>query len=407
MKSSRIYYGWWIVVASVLGLMVCNGPVIYTFTIFIPPLVEEFGWGRGDISLATTFHLIANALAMPFAGKLVDSYGVRRVLVPSILIWGIGVAMVGAIPASLLALYAIFVFIGIVTSGASPLPYGRAIASWFDRRRGLALGLAMSGTGLGTLMMPILAQHLIDGYGWRLAFTAIGALVIAVALLFVIPLMRDKPAPDSTDAPLDSAPPGMSVAASLRTKQFRLMGIAFFLVAMTVVGTAAHLFPLLVDRGMAPGTAALSVSVLGVTLLLGRIWAGYLMDRFFAPYVAIGFIFGPIIGCILLASGASGPLAFVAAVGIGLGIGAEVDFIAYLISRYFGLKSFGSLYGYLFGAFLVGGGIGPPLMGYAHDLWGTYTYVLTLFAVLPVGACLLLSRLGPYPQPEAAMQKAS
>ena len=241
-----------------------------------------------------------------------------------------------------------------------------------------------------------------------MAFAGIGTLIFAVGILIVIPLFRDTPeelglTPDNlpTDPQTAGVHPtttsGLTSVAALRTRQFWLMATAFSVVAMTVVGTAAHLFPLLIDRGIAPGTAALGVSVMGLTLIFGRVWAGYLMDRHFAPHVAIGFICGPIAGCLLLAGGAGGPFAFVAAVGIGLGIGAEIDIIAYLISRYFGLKSFGVLYGYLFGAFLIGGGIGPPLMGYGHDLWGTYAFVLYAFAVVSILACVLLSMLGPYP----------
>lgn len=259
MKSSRIFYGWWIVVASILGLMVGNGPVVYTVTVFIPPLVDEFGWGRGDISMSVTFHTVANAIAMPIAGKLVDKFGARRVLAPSILVWGIGVGLISMIPGSLWALYAMFLLLGIVTSGATPLPYGRAISSWFNRRRGLALGLGMAGTGLGTLILPIFSQQLIDAYGWRMAFAGIGTLIFGVGILIVIPLIRDTPeelglTPDNL--PVDpqtvgarpATTPGPTSSAALRTRQFWLMAAAFSIVAMTVVGTAAHLFPLLIDR---------------------------------------------------------------------------------------------------------------------------------------------------------------
>ena len=407
MNSPRVFYGWWIVAATVAGLMVCNGPVIYSMTVFIPPLIDEFGWGRGDISLALTFHLLANAIVMPIAGTLVDRFGARRVLTPTILAWGLGIALISIIPGSLWALYAIFFILGIITSGATPLPYGRAISAWFNRRRGLAIGVGMSGTGLGTLLLPVLSQQLIEGFGWRLAFAGIGALIFAVGVFIVIPLFRDTPEESGltadnlpVDQQLDSnlqiTPPGVTAKAALRMREFWIMAFAFPAVAMTVIGTAAHMVPMLVDRGITPGNAVINISVMGFTLLLARVWAGYLLDRYFAPYVAIGFICGPIVGCLLLAGGAAGPLAVVAAIGIGLGIGAEVDFIAYLISRYFGLKSFGVLYGIFFGTFLVGGSVGPPLMGYGYDLWSSYIFVLYFFAAVTLIACILLATLGPY-----------
>ena len=407
MSSPRVFYGWWVVAATVVGLMVGNGPVTYSMTVFIPPLVDEFGWGRGDISLALTFHLLANAIAMPFAGTLVDRFGARRVLTPAILAWGLGIGLISVIPGYLWALYAIFFISGIITSGASPLPYSRAISAWFNRRRGLALGIGMAGTGLGTLLMPVLSQQLIEGFGWRLAFAGIGALIFAVGLLIVIPLFRNTPEESGLtvdnlpvdkqlDPGLQTTPPGLTTEAALRTREFWIMAFAFSVVAMTVIGTAAHLVPLLVDHGITSGNAVMYVSVMGFSLLFARVWAGYLLDRYFAPYVAIGFICGPIAGCLLLAGGATGPFAVVAAIGIGLGIGAEVDFIAYLIGRYFGLKSFGVLYGIFFGAFLVGGSVGPPLMGYGYDLWSTYNFVLYFFAAVTLVACMLLATLGPY-----------
>jgi MFS family permease len=409
MKPPRVFYGWWIVVASIFGLIVCNGPFVYTMSVFMPSLINEFGWGRGDISLSLTFHTLANAAAMPIAGKLVDRFGARRVLLPAILVWGIGVGLISVIPGALWALYAMFFVLGIATSGATPLPYGRMISAWFNQRRGLALGLAMSGTGLGTLIIPILAQRLIDTFDWRMAFAGIGALILVVAVVIVIPIVRDTPeemgsSPDNLPADQDfdgedqTTVPGFSSTAVLKQRQFWLITAAFSIVAMTVLGTAAHLFPLLVDSGIEPTTAAMGVSTMGLALLLSRVWAGYLLDRYFAPYVAIGFICGPILGCLLFASGVTGSLAFVAAIGIGLGIGAEIDMIAYFIGRYFGLRSFGVLYGYLFGAFLVGGGIGPPLLGYGYDILGTYAAPLYMCAVAAAVACLLLAILGPYPK---------
>jgi len=395
-----------LVAASVFGLLICNGPIVYSFTVFIPTLVEEFGWQRGPVSLSITFHTLANAAALPFAGHLVDRFGARRVLLPAILLWGSGVGMLCLLPGKLWAFYAAFAGLGIVTSGCTPLPYGRAISAWFNKRRGLALGIAMSGVGFGTLLLPIFANYMIETYDWRAAFAGIGALICLIGLVMVFPVFRNSPeekglTPDG-DEPVETAAArtvvGFSWREAFTTRAFWLMAIAFACVSMAVIGTSAHLVPILRDGGLSPSKAALGVSTLGISLLLGRVWAGYLMDHYFAPYVAIGAICGPILGCLLLASGTTGALAFVAAAGIGLGVGAEVDMIAYMTSRYLGLRAFGVIYGTLFGIFLIGGGVGAPLMGYGFDTYGTYTNVLIFFTCACVLACILLLRLDPYPE---------
>ena len=140
--------------------------------------------------------------------------------------------------------------------------------------------------------------------------------------------------------------------------------------------------------------------MMGLALIGGRVVAGYLLDKFFAPYVAIAFLCGPIAGMLLLSQGGTGPLAVLSALLLGLGVGAEVDLIAYLVSRYFGLKAFGEIYGYLFGVFIVGTGVGPLIMGIGFDSFGAYRPMLIAFAILLGLSCLLMLRLGEYPELE-------
>ena len=157
-----------------------------------------------------------------------------------------------------------------------------------------------------------------------------------------------------------------------------------------------HLVPLLTDRGVSAQSAALVMSLGAVGGMLGRVGGGYLLDRFFAPYVAVCFFCGSALGIFLLWSGAVGGLAFVAAFLGGLGVGAEFDIIAYMVSRYFGLRAFGEIYGYVFAAFTLGGVIGPPLMGIGFDSTGSYSPVLGGFVVTTLMAAGLMTQLGPY-----------
>src|SRR5262249_42230 len=189
---------------------------------------------------------------------------------------------------------------------------------------------------------------------------------------------------------------GLSSQEARRTKTFWIMVSAFFLMSASVHGCLIHLSPLLTDRGVSPQDAALATSLLGGALLLGRVGAGYLLDHFFATAVALCFFCGAALVFVLLWSGVTGGLAFVAAFLVGLGMGAEGDIIAYLVSRYFGLRAMGEIYGYAFAAFTLGGVVGPLLMGIGFDLTGSYRTVLGVFVFATLAAAGLMTRLGPY-----------
>jgi MFS family permease len=170
-KGSRVFYGWWVVLAAGIGLSVHFGPIIaVTFGVFLKPLSQEFGWSRAEISLAVSVSTLALSVAGPLIGRLVDRLGARRVIVPSVLIFGLGVMSFYFLSPNLWHFYAIYLLIGIVGGGTAPVPYSKVIACWFDKKRGLALGLAVAGSPLGAFITPPLAQALITGVGWRQAY---------------------------------------------------------------------------------------------------------------------------------------------------------------------------------------------------------------------------------------------
>jgi cyanate permease len=185
------------------------------------------------------------------------------------------------------------------------------------------------------------------------------------------------------------------------------MVCAFFLVGASVQGCLVHLTAVLTDRGITVQTAALGSSLMGAAVLLGRVGTGYFLDRFFAPYLAAVFFGGVAVGISLLWTGAATPVAFVGAFFVGLGMGAEVDIIANLISRYFGLRSFGEIYGSAFGAFLLAGALGPLLMGLGFDLTGSYKAPLAALFTSTLVANVLMTRLGPYQYEECRRTSTS
>jgi MFS family permease len=310
--------------------------------------------------------------------------------------------------ASLWHYYAISLFMAVVGSGShTPVPYSKVISRWFDQKRGLALGLVMVGPALGGFILPPLAQALITGVGWRQAYVFLGLLVIGITMPVVGLFLKETPQrmgllPDGETvihtgtAKPSGQEPGLSCHEAWHTGVFWLMVGAFFLQSVGFHGYLIHLVPLLTDRGVSAQSAALVMSIGAVGGNLGRVGGGYLLDRCFAPYVAACFFCGSALGLFLLWNGAAGGLAFVAAFLGSLGVGAEFDIIAYMVSRYFGLRAFGEIYGYVFAAFTLGGVIGPPLMGIGFDSTGSYSPVLGGFVVTTLMAVGLMTQLGPY-----------
>jgi cyanate permease len=264
----------------------------------------------------------------------------------------------------------------------------------------------MFGLGSGAIIIPSLTQRLITILGWRGAYASIGLLVVVVSVPVVGLFLKETP------EKMGLLPDGEITAHSTATGQrssegaawydawhdpaFWIMISAFFLVGASVHGCVVHLAPMLTDRGITAERAALASSLLGGALLIGRVGSGYSLDRFFAPRVAMFFFGGAALGMVLLWSGAAGGTAYLAAFLVGLGMGAEVDIIAYLASRYFGLRAFGEIYGYAFASYALAGALGPWLMGLGFNRTGSYRAVLAGFLVATLLATVAMLRLGPY-----------
>ena len=403
----RVFYGWWVVLVSALGLFLGPTPiVVFSFGVLLKPLVQEFQSNRGAISLAFTLSTTVTALGLPFAGRLIDRFGFRRVILPSTL--AIGLILVSAYFCStrLWQLYVVYVALGLTTCGIAPLSYCGIVAQWFDRYRGLALGLTMFGLGAGAIIMPPAAQYLIARFGWRLTFGMVGTANLLVALPALTIFLKEKPElmglwPDGSPHALDQyssvdTNPGLSWREAWHTSTFWLLFVVFFLISASVQACFAHISAILNDRGAPARTAALASSAFGAGLLVGRTGSGFLLDRFFAPRVA-ALIFactGAGIG-VLRVSGSQG-LAFVAALLIGLGLGAEVDIMAYLTTRYFGLRSFGAIYGFTLAGFGLAAGLGVYLMGAVFETTGSYAVPLTVFCILTLIGAAIVMRIGPY-----------
>jgi MFS family permease len=406
-EQPRFFHGWWIVVAAGIGLCLSYGPVIiYSFGVFIKPLSQELHASRASISFAFTLANLVQSISSPLAGRLADRLGARRIILVSTAVFALFLIYSNQLPAKLWSLYAFFGLLGFVGSGAAPIPYVKVISRWFDRHRGLALGLAMFGIGAGAILMPALAQKLIAMFGWRATYLVIGLLILMVSVPVVACFLKESPEeigllPDGAVAARsvpheEDSEEGLTWRDARRSATFWLMVGAVFLIGASLHGCVVHLAPMLSDQGVSAQRVGLAISILGSALLIGRVGSGYLLDRFFAPRVAM-CIFGAVTcGIALLRIGAMSGLFFLAAFLIGLGMGAEVDIMAYLTGRYFGLRAFGEIYGYTFASFVLAGALGPWLMGLGFDRFGSYSSILVVFMLATLAAAALMTRLGPY-----------
>jgi predicted MFS family arabinose efflux permease len=398
----RFINPWWVVGGAVVGLFVCNGPVLsFTFGVFLKPIMADTGWHRSSVSFALSVGGIFSALAVPLLGYMMDRWSIRRVALPGIVLYSLCVGLLAFSPPSFWIFTLLFALAEMTSAIQTPLGYAKAIAAWFDRRRGLALGIAMSGVGLGGFVIPQLANMLIERVGWRGAYAALALLTFVIAFPAVALWIREpRPGEGERHAAAMTEQPGLTTREAAGLSRFWILGAAFFLVAVAINGTVAHVVPLLTDRGLAASSASAILGVFGLATLTGRLLAGYLVDRIYAPHVATVFFLAPIAGFVFLTS-AAGSLPAIGVALMGLGLGTEIDLIAFLISRYFGQRAFGELYGYFFMIFGLGSSLGRFLGGFVFDMAGSYNPALIGAAVALFVAVILVNRLGPYAYPVA------
>jgi MFS family permease len=383
--------------ASTVGLSLGFSVVgLTTFGMFVIPLSEAFGWGRGDISVAYAVMCYIVAALAPLAGLLIDRFGVRRVVLPSIVAFALTFGSLALLQGSLAHYYAVYVLLALTGIGTAPTSYTRVVVLWFDERRGLALGVALAGVGIGTALLPLYVQYWMGKHGWQAGYLSIAALLLVFSLPVVWRWLWEPPALQSAG---NQAPelPGNPLKVAITGRVFWQLAAGFVLLGIFTAAVLTHLVPMLRDRGLSAEAAAQALSVLGVALIFGRLLTGWLLDRYFAPHVVLACLVTALAGVALLISGAQGMLALTAVALMGFGIGAELDFMSYLISRYQGLRAYGRLYGIVYGAFILGAGLGPLLMGYGQQRHGNYDAALLQVAAIVALTLPLFGTLGRYP----------
>jgi MFS family permease len=400
METSRRRSAWLLVAVSSVGLFFHFGSLLVNaFGILLTTLCDQFQWSRGQVSLAFSLAMPTVMLAMPLTGWLTDRIGSRRPILVCMTLFGALYASLSLLTPHLWHLYAVFILLGLVGPGTSAVPHASLILRWFTERRGLALGLAMYGTALGGVIWPRATQWLLDQFGLRNTYAISGGAVLLIAVPLLLLLLREPStiAQKSERRATDAQTEGLTRGEALRGSLLWLLLFAFFIISMSIHACMIHLVPMLKDRGMTPVDAADAASLFGLAGMIGRLGMGYLLDLLPAervPTIAFSVVAA---GIFLLFAGATGGSAYFAAMLIGFGYGAESATIPYLVGRYFGLRSFGEIYSYLFITVPLGGALGPYLMGAEFDRTGAYQSVLLLCGVATVVAALALLRLGSYP----------
>lgn len=400
-----------LVFSTMIGLATGIASVnLFAIGIFQGPITQEFGWSQTQYALVTLVGTVVTVVSSLYIGKWFDRQGVRRWALAGVVLVAASMMSLYWLSDSLSHFYAVFALMPLIGAGTSSIAYSRVIAAWFDRRRGQAFGAALAGIGIGGAVLSAYSQYLIGTVGWRGAYVGLGVLMLVVTLPIIFMKLRDSPAdvglgfdgvmPDRSAAtPAVIAPSlvGYGAAESRRTKNFWLMFVSFLLLAFGIGGVLIPLVPILRARGIEPEQAAAVQAALGLALIVGRAFAGFLMDRFFAPRVAAVILVFPLIGVSMLALDASGTTALVAAVCIGVAAGAELDVIAVLVTRYFGNRAYGENYGWQYAAWTLGSGTAVIVTNRVFDQLGTHTPVLWVYVAMFLCSALLILRLGAYP----------
>jgi predicted MFS family arabinose efflux permease len=395
-ESDWHYYGWRVALAANLGVMAGFGSLfVYTFSVFLKPLSAQFGWSREAVSGGFGLGAISVGICSPFIGRLLDRFTPRRIILPCMTVFGAGFASLAFLRPHLWQFYGTCILIGVVGNGAAHLAYSRAIVTWFRARLGAALAVVMAGSAIGSMVLPLLAQTIVDGWGWRSAYLCLGILALALGLPLTWRYVRDRQnSQKNSDRPNLK---GVSWQQGLRSLPFWIIIAALLLNACSSNGVLAHLSALLTDRGLTAEHAALALSVFGAASLGGRVLVGKLLDRFMAPRVAFATLMPAALGTLILSHAGTLAIACVATALIGIGGAAEADITPYLLTRYFGLRSFSTLYGLTWTFYALAAALGPIVLGRAFDLTGSYTSTVSVFAfavALAASLMLLLPRYG-------------
>jgi MFS transporter, OFA family, oxalate/formate antiporter len=406
MSSSgrNAYYGWRIVAVAFLTHCLNVGCVFYSFGVFFTPLIREFGWSRAQISWGFSSVSIVGALWSPFVGRVVDRYGPRRSQIFGALVLG-GTFMLLSTVRSLVQYYLMMaLLVSLGSTALGPIPSNSAVAGWFLRRRGRALGFATAGISMGGVIFVPLAQTLITHFGWRQAFAALGALVIGVGIVPIAFVMRKPPAelPPEERMPLSDdrgltfeIEHSVTPRDAVRDPNFWLIAGAFSLTVMGLSAILLHQMPLLMDVGVSPAHAALALGATAGVGVVGKLGFGALLERVEQRRVIVGCFLAQAAGLLLLPFARMPVLLGLYVVVYGYAMGGNATLQATVLGECFGRRHYAAIAGRMGPIIVLSQAIAVPLVGWLRDRTGSYMPAIAVIELMTLGAAFCISRLRP------------
>ena len=389
-ESSIRYPGWGVLAAAFTGVMVSFAPIVpYTFSLFLDPLHAAFGWKREAMGGAFALAAITVALVSPLIGILLDRFPPRRIILPGIVVFAAGLAALSRLSPHIVQFYVTFFVIGLVANATAQFAYTRTILTWFTSYRGLALALLLTGSGIGSILIPPLTEWMIQHHGWRSGFLLLGGIA---TLGFPLTALLVRNRPDAAIVPSERhSDASMTVAAALRTGAFWILAFITILSAFSENALVTNLASILTQHGFLAGTAALALSVRGGAGIVGRLGIGYAIDRVSPERIQSLVLALAATGTLIIALAGAPWSAFFGAAILGVGLGSEADVGPYLLARYFGRRHFSVLYGLTWTAYAIGGATGPLWIGHLYDRAGAYLPRFIVYLAAVAFAAVILS----------------
>jgi MFS family permease len=382
---------WRVPIGASIGLACGSAAIHFTSSLFIPALQDTFGWSRTQVSAGALGSVIA-AITGPLIGRLADRFGARRIVMAALVVQGVLLLSLAAMPASRPVYYGLYLMLLVAMYGTSGVTFARAVTSWFVNARGLALGISRIGAAAAGAILPPILFVILHAYGVRGGYLFLALLALLIGLPVCWLFVYERPG----DARPDTEPFLLSLRAILREPKLPVMLLSIIL-GMPAVGIIGHLQPILLDKGLPGQTSAYLVSLYSVCSFMGIAGGGYLLDRIRAPIIGAAIMVLAAAGvAVLCINPFRLALATIAVIMIGLSQGTEIDLIGYLVSRYFNRSRFSFVYGVVAAVFFVTSGVGIALFGWGFDEFGTYRPILlTSIAVLLLRGCTF-GFFGPY-----------
>ena len=403
---SEFTYGWKSLLAATIGTM-CGIFTLtnYTQGFFVGPVTSEFGWSAAQFFLSYTVLMCSGLLTGPLIGYIAQRVGLRAVGIVGLIGHSLAYVVLSLNTGSLMLWYLSWALVAILGAGSLPIIWTGVLNNWFTKHRGKAIGITMAGTGLGAFLLPPIVEVLIANHGWRAAYRGIGLGALLISLPIVFALFKEKPdSSTATDGEVMANKVetwGLTTRDAMRTKQFWILGAVLFLTVIVVAGLLSNFERIMTEQGFERSSIAQIAAVMGLTVIIGRLMVGALVDRFWAPGVAACFFLVATLGLlILVGTQVTMATALLVAVMIGLAAGAELDLLAYLTGKYFGPAHYPSIFGLIIAFFTVGAGIAPPLFGMAAQMFQGYGTMLSISIGLLLVSILLFLLLGRYPDEE-------